>query len=218
MTPYALLPAFLFPLTTWIGTIAWSVTWLGVGSSGAKLFGWHPIVASSGVLVLLPLGVLSWRGAISREGGWNRRRALHGGMLVAGFIAMNVAAGIAWTRHAQQGAPHLRSLHSWLGVASILSMKGNVFGGILSAVWKAAREEKRLRTLHRYMGMLTIGLAFSTVMLGFAELQWSAVGGGGLSAGVLGVASFAVGAATLTAVVLGHSSRPTQNDTSVQDV
>lgn len=129
--------------------------------------------------------------------------------MVSAFILVNSGIGVAYASHRQQGLPNFYSVHSWIGIAALVMMKSNIFGGLLSVFfpnWRAAKLTKRM---HRRVGITGLALAFSAAVLGLAEQQGFLVKDSGnvfdpkaLIAGVLAILFICVGA--LVVVALGE--------------
>lgn len=176
--------AVALALITWISAVVWIFAGLGgVAKSGAKLFTWHPLLAVTAVLLLLPLSVFSWRAEEGKDREkaeqiigkgmrrWTGKKMFHAGINITVFVMLNVAVAIACASHIQQGFANFYSVHSWFGIITIALMKGNVFGGLITSCFESARRIKGVGLVHRKMGTLAAAAAFSTVILGLAEQQ-----------------------------------------------
>ncbi|KAI0565677.1 Eukaryotic cytochrome b561 [Gracilaria domingensis] len=158
---------------TWILTLLWTLLALGgLGTSGSRLFNWHPVLASGAVLAVLTPGVLVRPARRANDGtrDW-RVKAVHGFCLVVAFVVLSVAISVAYSSHVQQNKPNLYSLHSWLGIGTVFLMKGNIMAGLASSVFVRLRGVRLLGTSHRLAGVLACLMAFVSATAGFAEMQ-----------------------------------------------
>lgn len=189
-------------------TILWVIYGLGgLGrSSSQQLLNWHPVLAIIATVVLIPQASLTWRrnrDAMNEASTTEeadrihfRTKIWHGVLMVSAFILINIAITFAFLSHLRASKPHLYSLHSWIGVAVLILLKGNIFGGLLAAVFPYVRKQKVLSNVHKVFGLAGMAMAFMTVILGFAEIQLFQVKTQGnsyhfvpLMAGVLGALS-----------------------------
>lgn len=154
----------------------WTIRGLGgLGSTGKKLFNWHPLLMSLATLVLLPQGALLWSSlppqvpidAPERV----RTKRLHAFLLASGFVIANIGICLAYTSHVQQGLPNFYSVHSWIGIGALILMKSNIFGGLVSALLPKWRAAKLTKSVHRRVGITALALSFSAAISGLAEQQ-----------------------------------------------
>lgn len=118
---------------------------------------------------------------------------------------------MAYVSHVEQGFANLYSFHSWVGALTLLMMTVNILGGMCGTMWR--RAQKVLGgDRHRMMGLLTLGLAFASVTLGFAEYQtfivrdkgpWSAAA---IFASILASITCLLGTCYVVELVMGTST------------
>ena len=200
-------------LATWVGTVLWVTIELGgLGSRGAKLFNWHPVLASCAMLVLFPHGILSWRSANGSNGA--QTKWIHAVLLSTAFILLNVAVSMAFFSHVQQKLPNFYSLHSWIGMLAIGTMKGNIVGGLLSSFSTYVRSMKLVSQVHRLSGVLACVFGFTAMLLGFAKEQEFVVqksgkplGPSAIIGGALGLISLLVGVAVTSSLVINSEKK-----------
>lgn len=163
-------------LITFLCVTFWTTRGLGgLGSTGKKLFNWHPLLMSLATLVLLPQGALLWSSlppqipidAPERV----RAKKLHAFMQMLGFVIANIGICLAYASHQQQGLPNFYSVHSWIGIGALILMKSNVFGGLVSTLLPKWRAAKLTKSVHRRVGITALALSFSAAISGLAEQQ-----------------------------------------------
>jgi Eukaryotic cytochrome b561 len=143
-------------------------------ASGLQLFNWHPLLMCIAVLICLCGGVLVWAVPGETDASTFRMELTHGALMLAGFILINVAVTIAVVSKQRMGLPHMYSLHSWLGIASVFAMKSNVFFGVIFAqrLFPISAARKDLyRPYHRLSGVGALALAGAAVLTGFTRFQ-----------------------------------------------
>ena len=204
--------ATLFGVVLCLVTILWAIYGLGgLGTSTSqKLLNWHPVLAIIGAAILLPQGSLVWRRnrdamneASTTEEAESihfRAKIWHSVLIVSAFLLINIAITFAFLSHLRTNKAHFYSLHSWVGVAVLILLKGNLLGGFLAAIFPYVREHEMISKAHKMFGFASVTMAFMAVMLGFAEMQLFQVKTHGnsyhfvpLMAGVLGALSLVTG-------------------------
>lgn len=193
-------------IVTWVMVVLWMALPMGgLSVSGKQLFNWHPILMTLAVIVLIPQGILMWRGLhaarVKGEDLESARRMFkicHAVMQMAGFAVANAGVAVAYTVHAQRGEGHCYSLHSWLGLLTLLVMKCNVVGGLVR--WGVKKwVGGRVRTGHGQVGKLAATVGILTAVTGVVELQVGAwrdgqkFGKEGITAGMVGALIVLVG-------------------------
>jgi hypothetical protein len=152
----------------------WCASLPGGLRDASGLFNWHPLLMCIAVFVCLCGGVLVWTVPGETDVSALRMELTHGALMLAGFVLINVAVTIAVVSKRRLGLPHMYSVHSWLGIASVFAMKSNVFFGVLFAQRlfpiSAARKDQ-YRPYHRVSGVGALALTSGAVLTGFTRFQ-----------------------------------------------
>jgi|EP00161_Ancyromonas_sigmoides_P005522 cytochrome b-561 len=144
----------------------------GLGSAGVKLFNWHPLLLVIAFPVLMSESVVAFRsGAPGADR--PRRKSLH-------WMALTVALALAWGGvacvfkfHADNGIPDLYSVHSWLGLLTMIVFTLQWAVGVWAFLSGAADEptRKSIMPRHQYFGAFTYAMGMASVALGCARKQ-----------------------------------------------
>lgn len=192
-------------IITIAGTIAWIYLLVQPpGIKGSKLFNWHPIIMTTTILLPFRIGILS---SSKRE---------HGALMLLSFILFNIAILIAYTSHQQLHYPNFYSLHSWLGMLTIIMMKCNLITGFIRVIWNFPTAEKLVS--HTQIGFVICIFAFLTAVLGFSQFQMfivrdkSAWSFAAISANPLALGVVVVGFSSIYELLIPISSHRVNND------
>lgn len=165
-----------------VSTHIWVLLLVGLpGRHGAALFKWHPILMSLSTFIVLPCGMFAWTywrestpEIKTQQGEIGHRRilfkALHVVSVITAFATVSIGIAVAYVSHVQQGFVNLYSFHSWVGATTLILMKINLIGGIISTLWNNTHEVLG-GTWHRNVGILIFAMSFASATLGFAEYQ-----------------------------------------------
>lgn len=206
--------------SVWFTVILWVVLSLGgLGTKASRLFNWHPVLASGAVLGALTPGVLVSTARNSDDAKRSSRtRLLHALCVLLAFVVLTIAVSVVYTNRLQRKQPNFYSLHSWLGLASLLLMKGNIVAGIASLLFPRFRTGS-FGTTHRYAGMFICFSSFLCAVLGFAQMQQSLSRNSGtvwhgkvVLAGLLGAATLCIGTAVVLLLLNGEHCRRSSNE------
>ena len=89
---------------------------------GTTTLAYHATTGACALLIVAPSGVMAWR--LERYFGSRMyARTLHGGIMALFFITLNAAIGLAFKMRLDSHGVHFYSLHSWIGVASLVLAK-----------------------------------------------------------------------------------------------
>ncbi|XP_050434682.1 transmembrane ascorbate-dependent reductase CYB561-like isoform X2 [Adelges cooleyi] len=144
----------------------------GFGFSEAKIiFNFHPMLMSIGFIYLFATSILHFR--TFRNEKKNTLKYQHA--IIHGFIIVLVLFGswsaIASHLYASPPIPNFYSLHSWMGILTMLMFISQFVGGFVSFLFPGIAGEYRAAVLpyHVFIGVLTFGLAIATSILGVSE-------------------------------------------------
>uniref|UniRef100_A0A7S2ST69 Cytochrome b561 domain-containing protein n=1 Tax=Rhizochromulina marina TaxID=1034831 RepID=A0A7S2ST69_9STRA len=142
----------------------------GLSPGGPRLFNWHPVLMTWG-FCLLTEGAVAYRGLrFTRHG---RRMRVHWALMSAGiacWLLGLVAVGVA-------GEEHLRSTHSWVGLATLCLASFQFLLGLLVFLRPGSSFslKRRLYPLHTALGVSTVVVASAAVLTGI-DHKTSAIG------------------------------------------
>jgi len=148
-----------------IGSINWT----------DKIFGWHPILMTVGMIFCSVQGMLSYR---SLPLGKKVNKSVHGLWLTAGIICSSIGLYAIFSAHShpkEDGTyyPNLASMHSWIGLAAFVLFAQNYILGIghflfsfFSAGFKALYLPK-----HKIFGISALIVASVAFCTGISEFN-----------------------------------------------
>lgn len=170
----------LFPLllvTEILGVIAvvlvivWGSSYLGgyAWDGSGKQFNWHPVLMILGMVYFLGNSMVIYR-VFSTGNKLALKIAhtvLHGGSML--FIILALVAVFEF--HNQNNIPNMYSLHSWVGMATVVLFFLQFVAGFLAYLLPMCPQEYRaaMMPMHRFMGSLIFILVVVTVITGINE-------------------------------------------------
>ncbi|NXP69772.1 CYAC3 protein, partial [Ramphastos sulfuratus] len=101
---------------------AWCQYWRGgfALDGSTKTFNWHPVLMVTGMVVLYGAAALVYRLPPAWTGPKLPWKLLHGVLALAAFTLAVLGLAAVFHFHNEQGTPNMYSLHSWLGLATVL--------------------------------------------------------------------------------------------------
>ncbi|NXJ83439.1 CYAC3 protein, partial [Trogon melanurus] len=111
---------------------AWCQYWRGgfALDGGAGTFNWHPVLMVTGLVVLYGAAALVYRLPPAWSGPKQPWKMLHGALFLGAFILAVLGLAAVFRFHNDHGTPNMYSLHSWLGLATVL-----LFSCQVGAAW-----------------------------------------------------------------------------------
>ena len=181
--------------------VVWSIVLSSVSLRSLPLFGYHPLVQSLGILLLLQAVVVLQRTSGAQP---HRKRAAFSAHqwlnLLLVLPLLTVGASIMWYLHDVSNA-HFISWHGILGTACVSAAWAQAALGAASVWWKGAlvggeNKGKALWKYHRLSGYILITMFLVTAALGVVETTWGQNNAGwtqkALVLAGLGLAGFAL--------------------------
>ncbi|XP_061856622.1 lysosomal membrane ascorbate-dependent ferrireductase CYB561A3 [Colius striatus] len=152
---------------------AWCQHWRGgfAWDGSAHMFNWHPLLMVTGLVVLYGAAALVYRLPWGRRGGRLLWKAVHGA-LALGALALAVLGLVAVFRfHAARGTPDAYSLHSWLGLATVLLFCCQWLAGFSAFLlpWAPAWLRALYKPVHLFFGSTILLLAVASCVSGINE-------------------------------------------------
>ncbi|NXK19587.1 CYAC3 protein, partial [Arenaria interpres] len=101
---------------------AWCQHWRGgfALDGSAKMFNWHPVLMVTGMVVLYGAAALVYRLPPAWRGPKFPWKVLHGALALAAFLLAVLGLVAVFRFHNDHGTPNMYSLHSWVGLATVL--------------------------------------------------------------------------------------------------
>ncbi|NWZ52639.1 CYAC3 protein, partial [Haliaeetus albicilla] len=101
---------------------AWCQHWRGgfALDGSLQMFNWHPVLMVTGMVVLYGAAALVYRLPPAWSGPKLPWKVLHGALTLAAFSLAVLGLVAVFRFHNNHGTPNMYSLHSWLGLATVL--------------------------------------------------------------------------------------------------
>ncbi|NWW43699.1 CYAC3 protein, partial [Pedionomus torquatus] len=101
---------------------AWCQHWRGgfALDGSVKMFNWHPVLMVTGMVVLYGAAALVYRLPPAWRGPKFPWKVLHGALALAAFVLAVLGLVAVFRFHNDHGTPNMYSLHSWVGLATVL--------------------------------------------------------------------------------------------------
>ncbi|XP_001950854.1 cytochrome b561 [Acyrthosiphon pisum] len=135
------------------------------------IFNWHPLLMTIAFIYLLANSILHYRTFQNntKRKLKNQHALIHGCILI--LIVIAGFAAFVSHQYAKPPIPHLYSLHSWLGVLTIVMFLSQLFSGLWCFLYPGAAKQHRetLAPYHVFFGISIFILAVATAVLGFCE-------------------------------------------------
>lgn len=182
--------------------VAWSTVLSTMSLGSLPLFGYHPLVQSLGILLLLQAVVVLQRTTgqqpVEKRAALDAHQWINIGLVLP---LLTVGASIMWYLHDQPNSAHFISYHGILGTACVVVAWIQAALGAASVWWKGKlvggeNKGKALWKYHRLSGYVLVTLFLITAALGVVETTWGAKNSSWLQKALvviaLGLAGFAL--------------------------
>lgn len=159
--------------------VVWSIVLTSMPFPNIPLFGYHPLIQSLSILLLLQAVVVLQRTTPSQQAEKKAAFTAHQYLnLLLVLPLFTVGASIMWYLHDQPGSAHFISYHGILGTACVVVAWIQAALGAASVWWKGKlvggeNKGKALWKYHRASGYVLIVLFLVTAALGVVETTWS---------------------------------------------
>ncbi|NWR50815.1 CYAC3 protein, partial [Regulus satrapa] len=180
-----------------VGT--WCQRWRGGFSldGSSRTFNWHPVLMVAGLVVLYGAGEHGRRGALPPPlpphssfpspksltaalvyripGTWSGPKlpwkVLHGSLALAAFVLTVLGLAAVFRFHNSQGTPNMYSLHSWMGLATVLlfSCQWAAGFGAFLLPWAPAWLRALYKPIHVFFGSTILMLSVASCVSGINE-------------------------------------------------
>ncbi|NXQ95543.1 CYAC3 protein, partial [Sagittarius serpentarius] len=152
---------------------AWCQHWRGgFALDGSVLtFNWHPVLMVTGMVVLYGAAALVYRLPPAWRGPKLPWKALHGTLALAAFGLAVLGLAAVFRFHNNYGTPNMYSLHSWLGLATMLLFSCQVGAAPAPCPlpWAPAWLRALYKPVHVFFGSTILMLSVASCVSGINE-------------------------------------------------
>ncbi|NXU49872.1 CYAC3 protein, partial [Turnix velox] len=152
---------------------AWCQHWRGgfAWDGSAQMFNWHPVLMVTGMVVLYGAAALVYRFPSSWRGPKLPWKVLHSVLALVAFILAVVALVAVFRFHNDHGTPNMYSLHSWLGLATVLLFSCQWVTGLSTFLlpWAPTWLRALYKPLHVFFGSTILMLSMASCISGINE-------------------------------------------------
>ena len=163
--------AQVFALLSVVLVIIWGNQYLGGfdWSKPGQRFNWHPVLMVVAFVFLYGNGMLIYR--LMRDEPKPRLKLIHASLNGLAFLLAVVGLIAVFSFHNENHIPNMYSLHSWIGLGTVILFGSNLVGGAaffllpqMPDYWRAA-----ILPLHVYGGQAALLLIVVSVISGTTE-------------------------------------------------
>ncbi|NXY86606.1 CYAC3 protein, partial [Alcedo cyanopectus] len=152
---------------------AWCQHWRGgfALDGSARTFNWHPVLMVTGLVVLYGAAALVYRLPAARRGAKLPWKLLHSSLALGAFVLAVLGSVAVFSFHNHQGTPNMYSLHSWVGLATLLlfSCQWAAGFGAFLLPWAPSWLRALYKPIHVFFGSTTLLLAVASCLSGINE-------------------------------------------------
>uniref|UniRef100_G1N078 Lysosomal membrane ascorbate-dependent ferrireductase CYB561A3 n=1 Tax=Meleagris gallopavo TaxID=9103 RepID=G1N078_MELGA len=147
----------------WRGGFAWD--------GSARMFNWHPVLMVTGMVVLYGAAALVYRLPPTWRGPKLPWKMLHSTLALIAFILAVLGLVAVFNFHNASGTPNMYSLHSWLGLGTILLFSCQWVAGFsafllpYAPIWLRAL----YKPIHIFFGSTILMLSMASCVSGINE-------------------------------------------------
>ncbi|XP_061657507.1 lysosomal membrane ascorbate-dependent ferrireductase CYB561A3-like isoform X2 [Syngnathoides biaculeatus] len=204
----------------WRGGFAWDGT--------EAQFNWHPVLMISGLLVLYGLAAVLYRvpwGWSQKKRGW---KLVHAGLMLGALLLAAVGLRAAFEVHRSLNIPSMYSLHSWVGMAAVVTFACQWFLALVGFLLpcSAPRLGPALKGIHMWTGKAVLLLTLAACVSGINEQLFFALNGASgvaysslppeaLFANTLGILTVAFGVLVFGILSKADWGRPEANSETI---
>ncbi|NWV59571.1 CYAC3 protein, partial [Malurus elegans] len=154
-----------------VGT--WCQHWRGGFSldGSSRTFNWHPVLMVTGLVVLYGAAALVYRVPNTWSGPKLPWKLLHGSLALGAFILTVLGLAAVFSFHNSQGTPNMYSLHSWMGLGTVLlfSCQWAAGFGAFLLPWAPAWLRVIYKPVHVFFGSTILMLSVASCVSGINE-------------------------------------------------
>lgn len=151
--------------------ISWTTYYLGGlgwGNPNTR-FNWHPLLMVIGFVYLYGNSILIYR--ILREEPKPKLKLIHGGINALAFLLAIIGQIAVFSFHNEKNIPNLYSLHSWIGLGTMILFGGQLVGGAVAFLYPKTPSHIRsmVLPLHVFGGTAMFALVVIACVSGITE-------------------------------------------------
>ncbi|NWX23570.1 CYAC3 protein, partial [Aegotheles bennettii] len=154
-------------------TAAWCQHWRGGFSwdGSASTFNWHPVLMVAGLVVTYGAAALVYRLPPSWRGPKLPWKVLHGVLALVAFGLAVLGLVAVFHFHNTQGTPNMYSLHSWVGLVTVLLFSCQWVAGFGTFLlpWAPTWLRVLYKPLHVFFGSTILMLSVVSCVSGINE-------------------------------------------------
>ena len=159
----------IFFVGIWMGNYGGG---FGFQDNPSNEFHWHPLMLSIGILLLNGEAIMIYRGLRDIKKVYTK--AIHASLQFCGFLFICIGGKAIYdSRVLNKPAPkpHLLSIHSWIGLTTIVLFILQLLAGFMAFYWPgfSILNRKRIMPFHRANGLIIFTLSFCAALMGLAE-------------------------------------------------
>ncbi|KAM6407953.1 lysosomal membrane ascorbate-dependent ferrireductase CYB561A3 [Rhynochetos jubatus] len=152
---------------------AWCQHWRGgfAWDGGARTFNWHPVLMVTGMVVLYGAAALVYRLPPTWRGPKLPWKVLHGTLTLVAFGLAVLGLAAVFRFHNDRGTPNMYSLHSWLGLVTVLLFSCQWVAGFGAFLlpWAPAWLRALYKPVHVFFGSTILMLSVASCVSGINE-------------------------------------------------
>ncbi|NWT03716.1 CYAC3 protein, partial [Mionectes macconnelli] len=180
--PVAMLDISFTPFCAFLGSLgllcvalvgAWCQHWRGGFSldGGSRTFNWHPVLMVTGLVVLYGAAALVYRVPNTWSGPKLPWKLLHGGLALGAFVLTVLGLAAVFRFHNSNGTPNMYSLHSWMGLATVLLFSCQWVAGFGAFLlpWAPSWLRQLYKPIHVFFGSTILMLSMASCVSGINE-------------------------------------------------
>ncbi|KAL1787381.1 cytochrome b ascorbate-dependent protein 3 [Sigmodon hispidus] len=154
-------------------TVYWMQYWRGgfAWDGSVHMFNWHPVLMVSGMVVLYGAASLVYRLPSSWVGPKLPWKVLHATLHLLAFTFSVVGLVAVFQFHNHSKITHLYSLHSWLGISTVIlfAFQWSLGFTIFLLPWASQWLRSLLKPVHVFFGACILFLSITSVISGINE-------------------------------------------------
>ncbi|CAL1567853.1 unnamed protein product [Knipowitschia caucasica] len=153
--------------------VSWSLHWRGgFAWDGSPLqFNWHPVLMVSGLVIIYGNGAVVYRIPSS----WKQRKLVcklvHAGMMLVALLLSGLGLSAVFDFHTSISIPHLYSVHSWVGISTVLLFSFQWLLGLVGFLLPCSPRwfRRSLKPTHIWIGKIVLVLTLVACISGINE-------------------------------------------------
>ncbi|TRY79434.1 hypothetical protein TCAL_05892 [Tigriopus californicus] len=148
----------------WMGHYRGGFAW-----SGDNQFNWHPLLMVMSLIYLYGNGILMYR--VFRNERKKKLKWAHAIVMISAFFISVIGLKAVFDFHATKGIPDLYSLHSWMGLITVIMFLLQWVAGLVTFLFPGLASHLRSSFMpaHIFFGLFIFTMACATALLGITE-------------------------------------------------